>query len=60
MVKKTWYFEYDLNRDQVKLLEDYKKPKDNPDWASVSPDEEYVLFALCFPKFSKGSIKIGT
>ncbi len=44
MVKKTWYFEYDITRDQLKLLEDYKKPKANPDWASVSPNEEYVLF----------------
>lgn len=45
MVKKTWYFEYDITRDQLKLLEDYKKPKENPNWASVSPDQEYVLFA---------------
>lgn len=44
MVKKTWFFEYDIARDQLKLLEDYKKPKDHPEWASVSPDEEFVLF----------------
>lgn len=45
MKKKTWFFEYDLTGKTLRLLEDYEKPKDDPDWASVAPDETYVLFA---------------
>ncbi|HMO40990.1 MAG TPA: DPP IV N-terminal domain-containing protein [Saprospiraceae bacterium] len=45
MVAKTWYFEYDLARGALRLLEDFEKPKKHPDWASVAPDESYVLFA---------------
>lgn len=44
MVPKTWYFEYDLVKKELRLLSDYEKPKDHPSWASVSPDETYVLF----------------
>lgn len=45
MVKKTWYFEYDLTTRQLRLLSDFEKPKKDPDWASIAPNEEYVLFA---------------
>ncbi len=45
MVAKTWHFEYDLARGALRLLEDFEKPKKHPDWASVAPDESYVLFA---------------
>ncbi len=43
--RRTWFFEYDFGTKTLRLLEDYEKPKDHPDWASVSPDESYVLFA---------------
>jgi dipeptidyl-peptidase 4 len=42
---KTWYFVYTLNSGNLRLLEDYEKPKDDADWASVAPDSSYVLFA---------------
>ncbi len=45
MVKKTWHFEYDLTTRQLRLLSDFEKPKKDPDWASIAPNEEYVLFA---------------
>ena len=45
MKPKVWFFEYDLNKQELRLLEDYEKPKDKPDWANISPNEEYVLFA---------------
>lgn len=44
-VKRTFYFEYDLNTGVLKLLEDYKKPKDKPTWATIAPDSSYVLFS---------------
>jgi len=42
--KKKFYFQYDLASRVVTLLEDYEKPKDNPRWASISPDGETILF----------------
>ncbi|MEL7001547.1 MAG: DPP IV N-terminal domain-containing protein [Bacteroidota bacterium] len=45
MVKKTWFFEYDLGSRQLRLLEDYEKPKSDKRWASISPDEKYIVFA---------------
>ena len=45
MKPKVWYFEYDLNTRELRLLEDYEEPEDDADWASVSPDRSYVLYA---------------
>lgn len=45
MVKKTFYFEYDLATGTLKLLSDYTAPKDKPTWATIAPDSSYVLFA---------------
>lgn len=45
MVKKTWYFEFNLNTQELKLLEDFEKPKDTPAWATIAPDSSYVLFS---------------
>ncbi len=45
MKPKTWFFEYDLETKELRLLEDYEKPKDNPRWANISPDGEIILFA---------------
>ncbi|MGE0078168.1 MAG: DPP IV N-terminal domain-containing protein [Bacteroidales bacterium] len=43
--KKTYYFEYDLNSGKVVLLEDFKKPKENPEWANISPNGEMIVFS---------------
>lgn len=43
--KKTYYFEYDLNTSKLVLLDDYKKPKENPEWANISPNGEMVVFS---------------
>ena len=45
MVDKVYYFEYNLGTSTLRLLEDYEKPKDDKDWANISPDETYVLFS---------------
>ncbi|MFP4557281.1 MAG: DPP IV N-terminal domain-containing protein [Bacteroidales bacterium] len=42
--KKTWYFEYNINTGQLKMLEDFEKPEDKPRWANISPDGERVVF----------------
>jgi hypothetical protein len=36
--KKVYYFEYSLTTGELVHLSDFKKPKRNPRWASVSPD----------------------
>jgi dipeptidyl aminopeptidase/acylaminoacyl peptidase len=43
--KKVYYFEYNLNTNQLVQLSDFKKPKRNPKWASVSPDGQTIVFA---------------
>jgi dipeptidyl-peptidase-4 len=45
MEKKTFYFEYDLTTEKLTLLDDYKKPKDRPTWASISPDSSKIVFS---------------
>ena len=43
--KKTWFFEYNLNTAKLTMLSEFEKPKDKPDWASISPNGEKVVFA---------------
>ncbi len=43
--KKTFYFEYNLNTGVLVELSDFKKPKRNPRWASISPDGQTIVFA---------------
>lgn len=43
--KKVYYFEYSPITEQLVELENFKKPKRKPIWASVSPDGEIIVFA---------------
>src|SRR5829696_867088 len=43
--KKVYFFEYNITSGQLVQLPDFKKPKRNPRWASISPDGQTVLFA---------------
>ena len=43
--KKVFYFEYNLNSGQLLELTDFKKIKKNTRWASISPDEQTIVFA---------------
>ena len=54
--KKTFYFEYDLKTAKLTLLEDYKKPKDNPKWANISPDGEKIVFVTNINKMKAKEI----
>lgn len=49
--KKTWFFEYNIKTAKLTLLDDYKKPKDKPDWANISPDGEKVIFSRNYNLF---------
>lgn len=42
--KKTFYFEYSLNSGELIELNDFKKPKRKPVWASISPDGNTIIF----------------
>ena len=42
--KKTFYFEYNLNTNEIVELKDFKRPARKPQWASVSPDSNYIVF----------------
>ena len=43
--KKVYYFEYNINTNQLVELSDFKKPKRNLRWASISPDGQTIIFA---------------
>src|SRR5690606_13728791 len=43
--KKMHHFEYDVNTQTLRELEDYEEPYDHPSWANVSPDGRTVIFA---------------
>ena len=43
--KKVYYFEYNINSNQLVELSDFKKPKRNLRWASISPDGQTIVFA---------------
>ena len=43
--KRVHHFEYAVSTRTLRELEDYEAPDDHPDWASVSPDGETVVFA---------------
>ncbi|MEO5945947.1 MAG: DPP IV N-terminal domain-containing protein [Chitinophagaceae bacterium] len=49
--KKTFYFEYNLNTGALVELSDFKKPKRNLRWASISPDGQTVVFAKKYNLF---------
>ena len=42
--KKSVFFEYDLGGGKVTLLPEFENPK-KPRWASVSPDDQTIVFA---------------
>jgi dipeptidyl-peptidase-4 len=42
--KKTFYFEYNLTTGELVELNDFKKPKRRPSWASISPDGNTIVF----------------
>ncbi len=43
--KKVFHFEYDVNTQTLRELENYEAPDNHPSWASVSPDGQTVVFA---------------
>ncbi len=42
--KKTFYFEYNINTEELVELADFKKPKRKPNWANISPDGNTIVF----------------
>ena len=48
---KIFYFEYNLNNGQLVELNDFKKPKRNPRWASISPDGQTIIFSKKYNLF---------
>ena len=43
--KRVHHFEYTVSTRTLRELEDYEAPDNHPDWASVSPDGQTVVFA---------------
>ncbi len=43
--KKVFHLEYNLQTGELYEIEDWKEEKDDPEWASISPNGEYIVFA---------------
>ncbi|QJD94496.1 prolyl oligopeptidase family serine peptidase [Mucilaginibacter robiniae] len=43
--KKTFYFQYNLQTQQVQELKNYEKVKPKPMWATIAPDSSVVIFS---------------
>jgi dipeptidyl aminopeptidase/acylaminoacyl peptidase len=43
--KKVFHLEYNLQTGQLYEIEDWEEEKEDPNWASISPNGEYVVFA---------------
>ena len=43
--KKVFHFEYDVRTQTLRELEDWEEPDDHPEWASLSPDGQTIIFA---------------
>ncbi len=43
--KKIFHLEYSLKSGELYEIKDWKEEKDNPDWANISPNGEYILFS---------------
>ncbi len=43
--KKVFHLEYNLQTGELYEIEDWEEEKDDPRWASISPNGEYVVFA---------------
>jgi len=41
----VFHFEFTIDTQTLRRLDPYEEPDDHPDWASVSPDGERVVFA---------------
>jgi dipeptidyl aminopeptidase/acylaminoacyl peptidase len=49
--KKIFYFEYNLTDGALTELTGFKKPKHKPNWASISPDSNIIVFGRHFNLF---------
>ena len=49
--KKVFYFEYNLTTGVLTELSDFKKPKRKPQWASISPDSNLIIFGKNYNLF---------
>ncbi len=49
--KKVFYFEYNLTTGVLTELSDFKKPKRKPQWASISPDSNLIVFGKNYNLF---------
>jgi len=43
--KRVFHFEFTVSTQTLRLLEDYEAPDEHPEWAGVSPDGQWVVFA---------------
>jgi dipeptidyl aminopeptidase/acylaminoacyl peptidase len=49
--KKVFHLEYNLKTGDLSEIKEWKEEKDDPDWANISPNGEYIFFARDYNLF---------
>ncbi|MCP4553074.1 MAG: prolyl oligopeptidase family serine peptidase [Bacteroidetes bacterium] len=49
--KKVFHLEYNLSTEELYEIKDWKEEKEDPSWAQISPNGEYVVFARDYNLF---------
>ncbi|MEI6276633.1 MAG: DPP IV N-terminal domain-containing protein, partial [Prolixibacteraceae bacterium] len=49
--KAVFHLEYNLKTGELTQIKDWKEEKENPDWANISPNGEYILFGRDYNLF---------
>ncbi|MFO8236603.1 MAG: DPP IV N-terminal domain-containing protein [Bacteroidales bacterium] len=49
--KKVFHLEYNLETEELYEIEDWEEEKEDTEWASISPNGEYVIFARDYNLF---------
>lgn len=44
--KKVWHFRYDVATQRLTEIPDWRHPDNHPNWASVSPDGQTIVYGL--------------
>ena len=54
MKKKVFRFEYDIDSRELTDVTDMEEEKEFPEWANISPDSSYAVYAKGYNLYGHG------